>query len=416
MRIFLFSWLCCCMVLNSALAQREVIRGKVVDAETGEGLAHAHLVLVQQAKQAVGNADGAFSFALSSEKGSDSLRVSFMGYASQVFALADLKRNTSLVISLKKVEKELDAAVVLGYPLKDLMKKFLDNMGNTFYADPLEIDVFYQEVIEEEGKYVGFARAAGYMHYAGYDRAFFDKAKKSSDARVHYNTFYQVQKSDYHMLHKFTGKARNVVNWVMSQEPYQYFGLNPNWFTYEVLGETIIDDRLVYILSFHASSKAFDRDIKKWGRSHKKKLQQGIFYIDQEDYGLHRMHLKWENANPTTRIYYGSRQYKHTILEENLNVYYRRTEEGRYLFTYVNQARSAIGYGYKGEGYHEGKQMREFAEMYALASSPGDLSYDELKARYFYGLRESAPHYKLNYVADLYNGWIFTSGRSTYDP
>ncbi|EIM71627.1 TonB-dependent receptor [Nitritalea halalkaliphila LW7] len=67
------------MVLSSALAQREVIRGKVVDAETGEGLAHAHLVLVQQAKQAVGNAEGAFSFALPSEvKGSDSLRVSYM--------------------------------------------------------------------------------------------------------------------------------------------------------------------------------------------------------------------------------------------------------------------------------------------------------------------------------------------------
>ncbi|EIM75737.1 hypothetical protein A3SI_12359 [Nitritalea halalkaliphila LW7] len=152
------------MVLSSALAQREVIRGKVVDAETGEGLAHAHLVLVQQAKQAVGNAEGAFSFALPSEvKGSDSLRVSYMGYASQVFALAELKRNTSFVVSLKKVEKELDAAVVLGYPLKDLMKKFLDNMGNTFYPDPLEIDVFYQEVIEEE-RQVCRIRTCGGLH------------------------------------------------------------------------------------------------------------------------------------------------------------------------------------------------------------------------------------------------------------
>ncbi|EIM71943.1 hypothetical protein A3SI_20192 [Nitritalea halalkaliphila LW7] len=218
------------------------------------------------------------------------------------------------------------------------------------------------------------------------------------------------------MLHSFTGSARNAVNWAIAQEPYQYFGLNPNWFTYEVLGETIIDDRPVYILSFHASSKAFDRFINKWGRSHKKKLQQGVFYIDQQDYGLHRMHLKWENANPTTTRMSVGRQYKHTILEESLNAYYRRTEEGRYVFTYVNQSRTAIGYGYKGEGFHEGKQMREFAEMYALASSPGNLSYDELRARYLYGLRESAPYYKLNYLADLYNGWIFTSGRSTYDP
>ncbi|EIM71870.1 hypothetical protein A3SI_20232, partial [Nitritalea halalkaliphila LW7] len=344
-------------------------------------------------------------------KGSDSLRVSYMGYASQVFALAE-KRNTSFVVSLKKVEKELDAAVVLGYPLKDLMKKFLDNMGNTFYPDPLEIDVFYQEVIEEEGKYVGFARAAGYMHYAGYDRAFFDKNKDTWTGMVHYNTFYQVQKSDYHMLHSFTGSARNAVNWAMAKEPYQYFGLNPNWFTYEVLGETIIDDRPVYILSFHASSKAFDRDINKWGRSHKKKLQQGVFYIDQQDYGLHRMHLKWENPDSTAKMHEGF-EYKHVLLDESLNAYYRRTEEGRYVFTYVNQSRTAIGYGYKGEGFREGKQMREFAEMYALASSPGNLSYDELRARYLYGLRESAPYYKLNYLADLYNGWIFTSGRST---
>lgn len=411
-----FLLLCSFIMIFPVIGQQVSLRGIVVDAETGEGLAHANLVLVRQSKVAVGNSQGAFSFMLPSDvRATDTLRVSFMGYESGVYQVGDLKKDSNLQIRLQKTEKVLDAAVVLGYPVKDLMKKFLENMSNTFYPDPLEFDVFYQEVIEEDGRYVGFARAAGYMHYAGYDPSFFEKNKNSGDGDVHYNTFYQVQKSDYHVLHSFSGSGRNAVNWWIASEPFLYFGLNPNWFEYTLEGEDIIHDRPVYVLSFRAASKAFERDIKKWGRSHKKKLQQGKFYIDQLDYGLHRMSLKWENPDQETKMS-ESRRYKYLPIDESMNAYFRRDEDGRYLFSYVNYSASAIGYGYEGEGFHEGKLMKEFAELYAIESYPVALSYDEIRSRYSYGLRGKAPYYILNYVPDLYNGWIFLPGRSTYDP
>ncbi|EIM75995.1 hypothetical protein A3SI_11539 [Nitritalea halalkaliphila LW7] len=173
-----FLLLCSFMMVFPVIGQQVSLRGIVVDAETWRGLAHANLVLVRQSKVAVGNSQGAFSFMLPSDvRPTDTLRVSFMGYESGVYQVGDFKKDTNLQIRLQKTEKVLNAAVVLGYPVKDLMKKFLENMSNTFYPDPLEFDVFYQEVIEEDGKYVGFARAAGYMHYAGYDPSFFEKIK-----------------------------------------------------------------------------------------------------------------------------------------------------------------------------------------------------------------------------------------------
>jgi len=183
------------------------------------------------------------------------------------------------------------------------------------------------------------------------------------------------------------------------------------------MGEQYIGDRPVFVLRIFNTDPALDQRANRWGYSHLKLLQSATFYIDQEDYGLHKMELNWNNPSPVPKINSKwGREYKTVTYEESVMVNYQRSYQGRYLFNYANSFRKYRGFGYQAEGFPDDDLVEEFAELYAMDVEFVDLSYEELRARYIYGIRGNRPFRSLMYVPDLYNGFIFISGRSTYDP
>jgi outer membrane cobalamin receptor len=71
-----------------AVAQNgKLIRGQVVDAQTGKPLPGANVFIVPNGAGAISDANGRFKFA-ATENESDSLRISFMGYRPAIIALA----------------------------------------------------------------------------------------------------------------------------------------------------------------------------------------------------------------------------------------------------------------------------------------------------------------------------------------
>jgi hypothetical protein len=345
---------------------------------------------------------------------SDSLKLSHIGYEDYWITVAALKAKPVHTFSMQVSTRELNSAIVLSFKPKEIIKRFQDNMENTFYPDPHEFDVFYREVIKVNGEYAGFARAAGYLHCEGYHSKY-AKLPSTSKGDVHYNIFYQTQKSDYSLLTDQSGGVRNAVIWYFKSYIYQMFAFRLGWFEYELLGEQYIGDRPVFVMKVFSNDTGLEQKASKWGYSRYKLLQDAIFYIDQEDYGLHKMELSWTNPAPVPKSHIG-REYKHVVYKEQVMVNYQRSDQGRYLFNYSNFKRRYHGYGYKAEGFADDDLVEEFAELHAMDVEFVELTYEQLKARYLYGLRWDPPFRALMYVPDIYNGHIFIPGRSTYDP
>lgn len=395
-------------------AQAQVIQGRVVDVATAEGLPYVNIVFPRLLKGTVSNGEGGFSFVIPKEAtDTDTLRLSHIGYEDYLIPVRELKQKPSHEFRMTKSTMELNAAIVLSYKPKEIMKRFQENMVNTFYPDPHEFDVFYQEVIKVNGEYAGFARSAGYMHCEGFHPRYAN-LPGTSKGDVHYNIFYQTQKSDYELKTTRTGGVRNAMMWTFTGFIYQMFSFRVGWFDYQLLGEQYIGDRPVFVLRIFNTNPALEQKASRWGYGRYKLLQSATFYIDQADYGLHKMELNWVNPNPVAKT--SGFEYKYVVYEESSLVNYTRSVAGRYIFNYANYSETYRSFGYQAEGFQDNDLVEEFAELYAMDVDFVDLSYEQLKARYLYGLRYDPPFRSLMYLPDIYNGFIFIPGRSTYDP
>ncbi len=189
-------------------------------------------------------------------------------------------------------EYDLDQAVVLDFSPKVILERVKANLVNTQYGQPHEMKVFYREFIWGNDTIQGLSRAKGYLHSEGYQE------KHSSKATVSGNTynvlsFDQIQKSDYGILTDMTGGGRDALgDFLFPSLIFRMWDFNVNWFDYELLGGKKIGDREVFVLAIKAKNDGVKRKSKKWGFSTYGFLEDAVFYIDQDDYGVHMMELR----------------------------------------------------------------------------------------------------------------------------
>lgn len=97
MRSLLVAWI---TLFNTQLFAQQSITGRVVDAETGEGLIGAHVYLLNDwRKGAISNPEGMFSMVLSEKNFKDSIIVSYVGFEERVLPVSN-----DLVIELKELK------------------------------------------------------------------------------------------------------------------------------------------------------------------------------------------------------------------------------------------------------------------------------------------------------------------------
>lgn len=89
------------------------VKGKVVDATTGEPLVGATVVLVNNKMMGVvADLDGNFEIDL--PHGATALEISFIGYQTETLALQQLDLNKDIVVKMSQMTTEMDAVVVTG--------------------------------------------------------------------------------------------------------------------------------------------------------------------------------------------------------------------------------------------------------------------------------------------------------------
>lgn len=401
-----------CLSSNLANAQT-LVTGKVTDSSSGDPIPFVNIIITDLAKGTVSNLDGEFNFRLP-ENAEDEMEVVFshIGYESKKLIVADL-RNSPISIFLSASDYELNQAIVLDFDPKKLMQRAQANLKNTQYSSPHEVEVFYRELIWVNDSIQGLARAKGYLHSEGYQEKHSSKPATSGDV-YNFMSFDQVQKSDYGLLTNMTGRPRSAVgDLVFPNLTYRLWDFKINWFDYELLGGRKIGDREVYVLAIKAKNGGVKTKEKRWGYSHYGLLEEAVFYIDQEDYGVHMMELL-QNFPPEKSVNkYVGQTYSQKSREGVVK--FRRDQKGKYFFTYANYTRRYIDFGYETEENPTIREVKEFAELYALEFKGSVLSNEELSEKYHAPIVGTIPDRTISYHPDRYNGWIFIVGKARYN-
>jgi hypothetical protein len=391
-----------------------LISGKVINATSGAPIPFVNIIITDLGKGTVSNLEGEFNFRLPSNA-QDHMEVVFshIGFESVHLQVADL-RNSPLQIRLIAGEYDLDQAIVLDFEPKKIMERAQDNLEKTQYGQPHEMEVFYRELIWGNDSIQGLTRARGYLHSEGYQKN--HSSKSSVDGNLYSMlSFDQIQKSDYGILTGMTGGPRAALgDRIFTSLIFRMWDFNVNWFEYELLGGEKIGDRDVFVLEIKATNDGVKRKSKKWGFSHYGYLENAVFYIDQDDYGVHMMELSQSFNGEKEKSKY--RRLVYARENQESVVKYQRNANGDYLFTYANYGNHYRDFGYDTEENPKTWKVKEFAELFATDYEFVNLAKDQLREKYKMGVSGEAPNRSLHPHVDWYNGWIFIAGKARYHP
>lgn len=181
-------WLLAVLFLATpVVGQNDVlISGQVTDAENGNSLPYATVILKSKSIGTISDVDGNFLFHISEAKDLDTIIVSFVGYKPvQTTVAASLNRS---VYSLNPVVNEIDEVVVTPEKIntKNLIKEAIHNYNASKRKESHLAIAHYWETASKDSEYIMFTESIGYNIYA--------KLDENSSPLSNYNFFYENTK------------------------------------------------------------------------------------------------------------------------------------------------------------------------------------------------------------------------------
>lgn len=147
-------------------AQRVVVSGTVVDADTREPVGGASVAM--GSLTVVTNDDGFFT--LKSHAAGDELVVSHLGYASRLIVLAE-QPDGPLLIVLKPAAIRLQEVLVMGGDARQLVLAAIERIPDNYSREPELYHCFYREKVMKRQNYISVAEGVVDMYKTGYRRA-----------------------------------------------------------------------------------------------------------------------------------------------------------------------------------------------------------------------------------------------------
>lgn len=126
------------------IAQPVLIKGRIVDAQTGEALPYATVSVKKLGIGTASNLDGDFSLKIPASGAFEKINIHFMGYTAQEMNIADI--SGSLKILLVPSSYEIAEVVVLpGDYIGDLLRKAYKSIPENYPTKSTLCDGFYRE-------------------------------------------------------------------------------------------------------------------------------------------------------------------------------------------------------------------------------------------------------------------------------
>jgi hypothetical protein len=224
-----------------------LIKGKVVDAETGAPLVFASVAIKESNVAIITNIDGEFTLKIGETLTSKNLEVTFLGYKNKTIPISSMKDNGyKNVISLETAPIPIKEIIVKPLDPVEIVSKAISNIGKNYESVPNLMTAFYRETIRKNRTYVSIGEAVVEIFKAPYDNDIrFDgariyKGRKSSDVEKMDTVLFKLQGGPISVLSLDITKNTESI---LTKEAMQYYN-------YSLSGVIEIDNKPHYVIDF----------------------------------------------------------------------------------------------------------------------------------------------------------------------
>jgi hypothetical protein len=221
-------------------------RGEVVDSDNNKPLVFATLTLEGSNISTITNTEGKFLLKIPTNITQGNIMIAFLGYKTAVIPLGQLKENNnriSLMVSITKLE---EVNVVIPKNAHNLVRETLRKKGENYLGDPTLMTAFYRETIKKRKKNVSLSEAVVNIYKSPY----------SSDQKDAVQLYKARKSTDYSRLDtlalKLQGGPFNALYVdIMKYPEYIFSEANMDDYNFNFVRSTMINDKLIYVISFH---------------------------------------------------------------------------------------------------------------------------------------------------------------------
>lgn len=240
-------------------------KGEVMDSETKKSLVFATLTVEGTNISTVTNTEGNFLLKVPNNIKSESLVITFLGYATKTVALSSLREENNKIAMDVLVTELPQVNISVPREAVNLVKETLRRKGENYLAEPSVMTAFYRETIKKRRKNVSLSEAVVTIFKTPYtstrrDAVQMYKARKSTD----------YSKLDTLVLKLQGGPFNALYVDVMKYPEYIFAEDTIDDYTFSFDRSTRINDRLIYVINFRQRNYI------------REPLYEGKLYIDVE--------------------------------------------------------------------------------------------------------------------------------------
>lgn len=147
------------------------LSGKVVDQETGKPLPYASIVIPEKGLGVASNADGLFHIRISDDLLQEDIKVSYMGFKSQVLPVRLLLGNHVDII-LESDYISMQEVIIRHYDPDEIIRKALEKRVQNYANEPAYHVSFYREGVIYNKKLLNYSEAIFKIFKSAYDKPF----------------------------------------------------------------------------------------------------------------------------------------------------------------------------------------------------------------------------------------------------
>lgn len=247
------------------------ISGIVSDKDSGEPLPYATLGIYKKGKGTVTNSAGRFSFKITPEDLTDSLRISHIGFRNMIIPVNALI-GTNYLIELERDYVPIPEVIIRTRDPVDLIKNIIENIPENYGTSPAMLTAFYRESVTRKSKLQEYSEAvinifkSSYSNPGQQDQVKLFKSRKMLNVDTR-DTLLVKLRAGLDASLKLDG-AKNPFDFIREENLGDY--------DFRITDIVSLDDEAAYVVEFtqkeHITEEA---------------LYEGYIYINTTNYGIH---------------------------------------------------------------------------------------------------------------------------------
>jgi hypothetical protein len=181
------------------------LKGKVIDAKTGELLPYANILIESAGSGTITNTEGEFDFKIYGRFAGSMVHFSFLGYETQKLEIPNTD-NENLLIRMNPKPYLLGDIYVLppGTQAVDIVKKAVKNIKRNYHRSTIQMEAFYRNTSFSNGKASQLIEAALLIEDKGIDNT--SNSTKIELQEIRKSSNYLIpQPKKYEIFEKFWG-------------------------------------------------------------------------------------------------------------------------------------------------------------------------------------------------------------------